>query len=103
MGYVYLIEDTYNNSYKIGVAKDVNKRIKALQTGNVCKLKLIYSYETKYPYRLESMLHSYYKQYNVFNEWFELENPKEFLSKCDELSNIIESLKDNPFFNKNLK
>ena len=52
MGYVYLIKDNYNNVYKIGVTKNLNKRIKSLQTGNVCELKLIYLFKTDYPYRL---------------------------------------------------
>ena len=104
MGYVYLIEDRNNNCFKIGVTKgDPNKRLKKLQTGNPSKLELKYLYECEYPYRLESMLHTHYKSYNELNEWFSLENPNEFLNKCAELSNIIYTLKDNPFFSKNLK
>lgn len=104
MGYVYLIEDRNNNSYKIGVTKgDPEKRLKKLQTGNSSKLELKYLYECKYPYRLETMLHKHYKPFNELNEWFSLENPNEFLNKCVELNNIIDSLKDNPFFSKDLK
>ena len=41
MGYVYLIYDKNNNSYKIGVTKgDTNKRLKKLQTGNSCELEI---------------------------------------------------------------
>jgi len=64
MGYVYLIEDSNNNCYKIGVTKgEPEKRLKKLQTGNPSKLELKYLYECEYPYRLESMLHSHYKSY----------------------------------------
>lgn len=104
MGYVYLIEDCNNNCYKIGVTKgEPEKRLKKLQTGNPSKLELRYLYECEYPYRLESMLHSHYKSYNELNEWFSLENPNDFLNKCVELNNVINSLKDNPFFSKGLK
>jgi hypothetical protein len=104
MGYVYLIEDRNNNSYKIGVTKnDSAKRLMKLQTGNSCQLEIKYLYECEYPYRLESMLHSHYHQYNELNEWFALERPNEFLYKCIELDNIIYSLKDNPYFKKGLK
>lgn len=104
MGYVYLIEDSNNNSYKIGVTKgDPEKRLKKLQTGNSSKLEIKYLYKYKYPYRLESMLHRYYKPFHELNEWFSLENPNEFLNKCVEFNNIIDSLKDNPFFAKGLK
>lgn len=104
MGYVYLIEDRNNNCFKIGVTKgDPEKRLKKLQTGNPSKLELKYLYECEYPYRLESMLHTHYKSYNELNEWFSLENPNDFLNKCVELNNVINSLKNNPFFSKGLK
>lgn len=104
MGYVYLIEDSNNNCYKIGVTKgEPEKRLKKLQTGNPSKLELKYLYECEYPYRLESMLHTHYKYYNELNEWFSLENPNDFLNKCMELNNVINSLKNNPFFSKGLK
>ena len=103
-GYVYLIEDRINNSYKIGVTKgDPEKRLKKLQTGNASKLEIKYLYECKYPYRLETMLHRYYSSYKELNEWFSLENPNEFPNKCVELNNVINSLKNNPFFSKGLK
>ena len=103
-GYVYLIADRNNNTYKIGVTKgDPEKRLKKLQTGNSSELKIKYLYEYDYPYRLESMLHKHYKSCNELNEWFALENPNEFPNKCKEFNNIIDSLKDNPFFNKGLK
>ena len=105
MGFIYLIEDVNNNTFKIGVTKDLNKRIKKLQTGNSTQLKLKYSFEYEYPFRLESMLHTYYKEYCELNEWFALPSEKvnEFLNKCIDFSNIIEELKTNPFFSKGLK
>jgi hypothetical protein len=103
-GYVYLIEDKNNNCFKIGVTKgDPEKRLKKLQTGNPSKLEIKYLYKYDYPYRLESMLHRHYSSCNELNEWFSLENPNEFLNKCVELSDMIDALKDNPFFNKGLK
>ena len=63
MGYVYLIEDTDNNRYKIGVTKDLDKRLRNLQTGNSNQLKFLCAYKTNYPYRLESMLHRKFEQY----------------------------------------
>lgn len=104
MGYVYLIEDVNNNTYKIGVTKgDVGRRLKKLQTGNSTELRIKYQFQYDYPYRLESMLHTHYKEYCELNEWFGLANPKEFLDKCVEFADIIDSLKDNPYFNKRLR
>ena len=105
MGFVYLIKDVYNNTYKIGVTKDLNKRMKNLQTGNTCELDLIFSFKTEYPYRLESMLHRKFEQYREKNEWFAL--PKDIVESfhyyCQQMNDIIMSLKDNPYFNKKLK
>lgn len=104
MGYVYLIEDINNKTYKIGVTKgDPIKRLKKLQTGNSTQLTIKYLFETKYPYRLESMLHNHYKISNVRDEWFYIDNIENFIDKCCFFSNIIEELKENYHFNKNLK
>ena len=103
-GYVYLIQDTgKDNAYKIGVTKNlVTERKKELQTGNSSELEIITFFETKYPYKLEAMLHRYYNQSNIKNEWFSLtdDNVSGFTQLCHKLNNIILSLEDNPFFNK---
>ena len=106
MGYVYLIHDSSNNVYKIGVTRVMDgKRLKKLQTGNSTELHLMFYYHTMYPFRLESMLHNKYKEHNVLNEWYELteDDVKNFLNTCDDMNEIINSLKDNPYFNKDLK
>lgn len=106
MGYVYLIQDSSNNVYKIGVTRVMDgNRLKKLQTGNSTQLYLLFYYQTQYPFRLETMLHNKYKEYNVLNEWYELpeEDVRNFLNTCSDMDEIIKSLKDNPFFNKKLK
>lgn len=106
MGYVYLIEDSSNWLYKIGVTKhNPISRLKKLQTGNPNTLKLITQFETPYPFRLESILHNRYKRYQVLNEWYELplDVVTSFNEICQEVNDIIIVMKDNPFFGKNLK
>lgn len=103
MGYVYLIgEENEENKYKIGSTKckDINKRLKQLQTGNSNPLYIKAYYETSKPFRLESMLHNKFKAYNVIGEWFELndENVKKFKEECERYQNIINILKENPYF-----
>jgi hypothetical protein len=108
MGYVYLIEDSDNETYKIGVTRrNCEKRLRKLQTGNSTKLELKYIFETEYPFRLESILHNIFRDYKVLNEWYAL--PKnivdDFLLICQNKMDIIYIMKDknNPFFVKNLK
>jgi len=104
-GFVYLIGEEGNNGrFKIGStkAKDVNKRIKQLQTGNSEPLYLRQSYKTKYPFKLEKLLHNHFKFSNLIGEWFELseDDVKNFKTLCKKKEEIIESLKENPFYFK---
>ena len=102
MGYVYLIgEEENQNQYKIGCTKkDPEKRLDELQTGNPNKLILKAYFETDKPFKLEAMLHNRYKYNNSFNEWYYIEDDakNEFIKTCKEMQEIINSLKDNPFF-----
>lgn len=106
MGYVYLIQDINNDTYKIGVTKgDPKTRLKKLQTGNSTELILRHVFKTKYPFRLETMLHNRYSYLKEMNEWYALpfDVVKNWGDICNEMNNIILVMMDNPFFNKNLK
>ena len=106
MGYVYLIEDSLSSLYKIGLTKrDPLLRLKKLQTGNPGLLKLICQFKTEYPFRMETMLHNRYKNYKVLNEWYKLPSDvvESFYLICEEINDIIYTMKDNYFFSKNLK
>ena len=103
MGYVYLIgEIGKEGKYKIGStrAKDVNKRLKQLQTGNSSELFIKECYETEHPFKLEKMLHNHFKSSSLIGEWFELSesDTEAFRGVCEEKEKIISSLKDNPFY-----
>ena len=104
MAWIYLIGSVDTpDRYKIGLtkAKDINERIKKLQTGNDEELFLVKSFETDTPYKLESMLHFRYSQKQILNEWYELsrDDVNDFLNVCEKLQNTIKALADNPFFN----
>ena len=105
MGYVYLIGELDNpGNYKIGStrAKNINTRLKHLQTGNSSELYIKESFETDYPFKLEKMLHNHFKDKNLIGEWFELSkaDTEAFKGICEEKTIVIESLKDNPFYFK---
>ena len=68
--FVYLIKaDEYT---KIGVASNVDKRIRVLQTGNHFKLEKIFEYETDDSCDIEQFLHKKYIQKQAYGEWFKL-------------------------------
>ncbi len=104
MAWLYLIEEKCEDSdhYKIGVTsfKDPNKRLKKLQTGNPNVLSFRGLFETNFPFKLEKLMHDFYNEKNVLNEWYELtrEDIENFLPICEKKNIIITSLKDNPFF-----
>ena len=99
-GYVYLLCD--GERFKIGMTKqkDIHKRILELQTGNPDEIFLLSYYETEYPYKIEQMMHRRYKSAQIKNEWFDLNAHQvlHFKDECTKCENIINQLKDNPFF-----
>lgn len=105
-GYVYLICDPAKDMFKIGVTRDLaSQRVKRLQTGNSTELFIHTIYKTKYPFRLESMLHKRFQSKKELNEWFHLDidDVLNFEQTCKSLESQIECLLDNPYFSKDLK
>lgn len=47
------------------------------------------------------MLHRNFSNKKIINEWFELNDDevKNFITTCQKYNDILESLKNNPFFN----
>ena len=109
MGLVYLIGELDNggNRYKIGSTrgKTVTNRLKQLQTGSSNELYVKEAYKTDHPFKLEKMLHNRFKSSSLIGEWFELNkrDVEDFRGICEHLEDIIDSLKDNPFYFKDKK
>lgn len=101
MGYVYLICDPANDSFKIGVTKklDIDERMHKLQTGNSTELFIKSYFKCEYPFRLEKLLHLRFHGKRLHGEWFSLDvhDVTNFKATCKELIDVIESIKDNPF------
>lgn len=60
-----------NGLFKIGVTKDIERRIKTLQTGNAHEIKLEYIEERNQPYKIERYLHRVFDKHRIKGEWFE--------------------------------
>jgi len=70
---VYVITaGEFGDIYKIGIASDIKKRIKALQTGCPYVLYAVTSYKVKKPATVEKMLHLVYCSKRIRGEWFRL-------------------------------
>ena len=78
MGFVYFIQAGDNGAIKIGYTKDVDRRIKELQTSNPEKLNLLLKVGAE-P-NDEKVMHDKFKKYCINLEWY---------SPSDELINFI--------------
>jgi hypothetical protein len=67
-GYVYFIENTVTKNIKIGWAYHPSKRVKALQVGNDCALKLLNSINGDIA--REKSIHKLLAEHRVLGEWF---------------------------------
>ena len=104
--YVYLICDSAQELYKIGVTKNLySKRMKQLQTGNGTELHIVNYHETYYPFRIEKLLHNRFQSKREHGEWFRLdmEDITSFSTLCEEFEEFIDLMKVNPFFAKKLR
>lgn len=74
--FVYFILNADSNAIKIGRAKDLAKRMKALQTSSPAELKLIKSVQVeggKEAQDLEQSLHKQFSEIRLTGEWFKAE------------------------------
>ena len=106
-GFVYLINDWEREGvYKIGVTRGtIEHRLKKLQTGNPDDLVICRYFHTEHPFFIEKQLHRRYSAFRVRDEWFELseEEAIKFPETCKEIAEMIDIMKDNPFFPKKVK
>lgn len=99
-GFIYLIWDNLGEAYKIGMTKrSVEKRLKQLQTGCSNELTIVETFETEYPFLLESILHKTFAHKRLTGEWYalSLDDVKNFKTKCVESNESLELIKDNPW------
>ena len=108
-GYVYLLCNPSNDTFKIGVTKnEIEKRIKQLETGNAENIFMASYHHTQYPYRLEKMLHTHFAPYNVNREWFKFDNgispAKAFNDYCTTFEqSLLPTLLENDCFTRNIR
>jgi hypothetical protein len=69
-GFVYLFR--LGEFFKIGIAKDVQKRLSGIRVNTPHSIELIKSWRCRNPLTLEKRMHARFKQYKVQGEWFRL-------------------------------
>lgn len=68
--FVYFVSD--GRYVKIGVSKDVYKRVNQMQTGNSSLLKVVSVIKTHAPYLVEYALHEILKTRQISGEWYDI-------------------------------
>jgi hypothetical protein len=69
VGYVYFIRPANEPFFKIGWAKDFNKRLNELQVGNHCPLSVCFAARTFA--KSEKLIHAAFKPLRTNGEWFQ--------------------------------
>lgn len=82
---IYIIQNTFTKSIKIGVSKDVEGRLNSLQTGHEHQLELIYAKSVEEALKLESKLHRKFSSKRIRGEWFKV-NPEKVIKEVEELT-----------------
>ena len=79
---------------KIGMSKDINKRLSAINTDNALKVSAVYYFcvgDVEMTLRHESHMHARFDEYRYHNEWFRFdEGTKEYYGQ---LHQMIEEMK----------
>lgn len=88
MDNIYILKS--DGFYKIGVATDVGRRVKELQTGNPHTIECVFSRQVPEAYEIEKFLHDTFAEYRVKGEWFKFDNK------------ILEVVKDQVVFSMRL-
>jgi hypothetical protein len=83
---IYILLDELNEVVKIGKTKNIDKRIKALQTSSPCKLKLLISLPENNQIN-EKRLHRKYQDKRIKGEWFKYD--EEIKQEIINISNYI--------------
>jgi hypothetical protein len=71
-GYVYFIQEVGGGPVKIGFALTPTDRLRALQTGNPRKLRIVRTVRCEFR-AYERHLHRYYAPFHLAREWFKPE------------------------------
>jgi len=69
---VYLVRCLGSDFYKIGLTRNINRRLTTIQTGCPHEVRVELFYKTSKPEEFEAEMHSFLADYRVRGEWFEL-------------------------------
>ncbi len=97
MNSIYLIKNSEESHYKIGVSNNPMKRLSQLQTGCPSELILLETYQSEVSYEIEKVLHRWFSHLKKEGEWFDFSivEEVEFKRNCEKIENTLKILTSN--------
>jgi mRNA-degrading endonuclease YafQ of YafQ-DinJ toxin-antitoxin module len=88
---IYIIQQ--GEYYKIGISREVHRRLGVLQASTPYSCSLVYALETDDALEIEARLHDRYKDHCVVGEWFDLTDKQlsEAITTINRMAGTIES------------
>ncbi len=86
--YVVNIRDT--NKFKIGITKNINRRLREFKTSNPFTIDLWYFIETSFPRKVERQIHETLNLKRYSGEWFELKIFGDILLAIEDIDKDLE-------------
>ena len=88
--YIYVIQCDHTRQMKIGMTKDVLKRLSVLQTATPARLQIVYAWKVNEAYTIEQKLHQCFANQRLTGEWFllSLEDEADLIAFMSEYEKI---------------
>ena len=85
--FVYVAQESISKRYKIGISKNPEERVKALNVGNPETLSIIHKYKAANDkFKDEVIAHEFYKGQRLVGEWFESDIDLSFLLEIEKIN-----------------
>ena len=65
--------DGQENTYKIGISKDLDGRMERIQSMNANEIELVFEQRSIHYFKIEKMCHEYFEDFKIRGEWFLIE------------------------------
>ena len=102
---VYIVKETDEEKYKVGVTSNIEQRMRTLQTANPEILELVTTYDAGvWAFRIEAAFKKHYKNKKMQGEWFRLDRCEvdDFSNFCHKKCEMFKFMYDNNVFFKKI-
>lgn len=83
---LYILENIRASLIKVGISRNVKKRIESIQHTTGCKINKIAEIQTSNAEKLESLILLEFKDYSTFGEWLDIQCKNKLLQYIKELN-----------------